>query len=197
MHGDRRGSSCCSLADLVVGRERLQSCRFPVQEGVRNHGSYLQVLPVDGPSRPAASLVVLPAESFLYRHRVIHSLSMKDPAEDEMDFVPDEELGDVASAGAKLKKLKDELIQVKGERQEYLDGWQRCKADSVNSRKETLAHAERLGERAKEGLVEDIIPALDGFDMAAGSPAWESLDAGWRSGIEQIRSQLLDVLSRH
>ncbi len=117
--------------------------------------------------------------------------------DEEINFEPDEELGEVAAAGAKLKKLKEELALVKTERQEYLDGWQRCKADTVNSRKETLAQAERLGVRAKENLIEDIIPVLDGFDMAAGSSAWENLDAGWRNGIEQIRNQLLEVLSRH
>ncbi len=115
----------------------------------------------------------------------------------EVNFEPDEDLGDVGAAQAKLKKLKDELAEVKAQRQEYLDGWQRCKADSVNARKEMLASAERLGTRAKEELIADIIPALDGFDMATGSPAWEKMDAGWRSGIEQIRNQLLDVLSRH
>ena len=121
-----------------------------------------------------------------------------EPDEDPSRLVEDEaELGDVAGAQAKLKKLKDELAAVKAERQEYLDGWQRCKADSVNARKEMLASAERLGVRAKEELLADIIPALDGFDMAAGSSAWEKMDAGWRSGIEQIRNQLLDVLSRH
>ena len=123
-------------------------------------------------------------------------MSDVDP-EEEINFEPDEELGDVGAAQAKLKKLKDELTEVKAQRQEYLDGWQRCKADSVNARKETLATAERLGEKAKEGLIEDIIPALDGFDMAASSPAWQTIDAGWRSGIEHIRNQLLDVLSRH
>lgn len=123
-------------------------------------------------------------------------MSDVDPDE-EINFEPEEELGDVGAAQAKLKKLKDELAEVKAQRQEYLDGWQRCKADSVNARKETLATAERLGEKAKEGLIEDIIPALDGFDMAASSPAWQTIDAGWRSGIEHIRNQLLDVLSRH
>ena len=33
--------------------------------------------------------------------------------------------------------------------------------------------------------------------MAAGSAAWESVDASWRTGIEHIRSQLLDVLTRN
>ena len=115
----------------------------------------------------------------------------------DVDFEPEEELGDVAAAQAKLKKLKDELVKTKAEKQEYLDGWQRCKADSVNARKDLLASAERQGARAKESLIEDIIPALDGFDLAAGSPAWESVDAGWRSGIDQIRNQFLDVLARN
>ena len=121
----------------------------------------------------------------------------KHEPDQEVSFEPDEELGDVGAAQAKLKKLKDELAEVKAQRQEYLDGWQRCKADSVNARKEMVASAQRQGERAKEDLIADIIPALDGFDIAAGSPAWEKMDAGWRSGIEQIRNQLLDVLSRH
>lgn len=123
---------------------------------------------------------------------------MNDIAPDEeINFEPEEDLGDVAAAQAKLKKLKDELAEVKAQRQEYLDGWQRSKADSVNLRRETLGEAARMGERAKEGLVEDIIPVLDGFDMAASSPTWQTMDAGWRSGIEHIRNQLLEVLARH
>ena len=121
-------------------------------------------------------------------------------AEEEMndiDFEPEDEMGTVGAVKAKMDKLRDELEKVKAERQEYLDGWQRAKADSINTRKDVLASAEREGKRAKENLIEDIIPALDGFDLAAGSPAWESVDAGWRSGVDQIRNQLLDVLSRH
>ena len=110
---------------------------------------------------------------------------------------PEEELGDLGAAQAKLKKLKDELARVKTERQEYLDGWQRCKADSVNARKDALASADRAAARIKENLIEDIIPVLDGFDMAAGSAAWASVDEQWRSGIDRIRNQLLDTLGRH
>lgn len=115
----------------------------------------------------------------------------------EVDFEPEEELGDVAAARAKLKKLKDELEKVKAERQEYLDGWQRSKADAVNARREAIRDGECAGIRAKESFIEDLIPALDSFDMAAGSPAWETVDTEWRQGIEQIQNQLLDALSRH
>ncbi len=116
---------------------------------------------------------------------------------EDVHIEPEEELGDLGAAQAKLKKLKEELAKIKQERQEYLDGWQRCKADSVNARRDALASADKAAVRIKENLIEDVIPALDGFDMAAGSLAWESVDAGWRSGIDQIRNQLLDVLNRH
>ena len=121
----------------------------------------------------------------------------KDEGLNDVDFEPEDELGSVGAMKAKMQKLRDELEKAKAERQEYLDGWQRCKADSVNSRREALESGERQGARAKESLMEDIIPTLDGFDLAAGTPAWESVDAGWRSGIDQIRNQLLDVLARH
>lgn len=115
----------------------------------------------------------------------------------EVDFEPEDELGGEGAAKAKLKKLREELEKAKEERQQYLDGWQRCKADSVNARKEALEQGERAGKRALLSLVEEIIPALDSFDMAAGSEAWAEVSEGWRGGMEQVRNQLLDALARN
>jgi molecular chaperone GrpE len=121
----------------------------------------------------------------------------EDEQKDDVDFEPEDEMGSVGAVKAKMQKLRDELETTKAERQEYLDGWQRCKADSVNARKEAFTQAERATTRAKESLIEEIIPVLDGFDMAAGSPAWETVDTQWRGGMEQIRNQLLEVLSHN
>lgn len=117
--------------------------------------------------------------------------------EDDVDFEPEEDLGDIGAAQAKLKKLRDELEKVKKERQEYLDGWQRCKADSVNLKKDVEARASRTAELLREELIHDIIPALDSFDMAAGSEAWAEVSDGFRSGMEHVRNQLIDALKRH
>lgn len=116
---------------------------------------------------------------------------------DELQFEAEEELGDVGAAQAKLKKLRDELAEVKKARQEYLDGWQRCKADSVNARKDAEARAARSAEVLREALVHDIIPALDSFDMAAGSEAWAEINDGWRNGMERVRDQLIEALRQH
>ena len=116
---------------------------------------------------------------------------------DEIDFEPEDEMGTIGAAQAKIKKLRDELLEAKTKRDEYLDGWQRCKADSVNARKEAALANDRAHGRGKESVFEDIIPVLDSFDMATGSEAWAMVDENWRTGMDQIRNQLLGVLSRH
>lgn len=115
--------------------------------------------------------------------------------EDESDS--DMKRGATADATAKIAKLKAELAEVKEQRQEYLDGWQRCKADTVNARKEALASAERSAQRALENFIEELLPAIDGFDMAAASESWGTVDEVWRTGIGHIHNQLLEVLGSH
>ena len=116
---------------------------------------------------------------------------------EETHFEPEEELGDAAAALAKIKKLRDELAKVKTERQEYLDGWQRCKADSVNLKKEAEARASRVAELLREELIHDIIPALDSLDMASESEAWASVSDGFRSAMEHLPTQLAGQFWRH
>lgn len=115
------------------------------------------------------------------------------PGEGDFELENDE-----AGAGLqseKLKKLRSELEKCKAEKQEYLVGWQRCKADSINARKDAVLMAERSGNRSRDALIEDIIPALDSFDMAIASDAWKTMDANWRMGMENVRSQLITALS--
>jgi len=121
----------------------------------------------------------------------------KGEEQDDVDFEPEDELGSVGAVKAKLEKLKDELEKVKKERQEYLDGWQRAKADAVNTRRETIQEGQRAADRVRESFIHDLISPLDSFDLASGSPAWETIDKEWRSGMEQVRNQFLNVLQRH
>lgn len=116
---------------------------------------------------------------------------------DEMDFEPEEELGSIGAAQAKIKKLRAELKDAQQKRDEYLAGWQREKADAINMKKELAHDAIRMGARVKQGIVEDILPALDSFDMAASSEAWGQIDDGWRNGMENVQNQLLEALRRN
>ena len=115
---------------------------------------------------------------------------------------PDLEAGDDPAAegpamAAKLAKLREKLVACESSKAEYLAGWQRAKADLVNGSKRHEEERRRFATRGEEAVLHEILPALDAFDMAmANREAWEKVDAGWRQGVEFIRSQLLGTLSR-
>lgn len=109
--------------------------------------------------------------------------------------VEPEETGEDLAHG-KIEKLKADLEAIKKERQEYLDGWQRCKADAINARRDMDRDVERRSGRLRDSLIEELLPALDAFDMASASADWETLPEGWRGGMEHVRSQLLAALKK-
>jgi molecular chaperone GrpE len=100
--------------------------------------------------------------------------------------------------GEAIKKLKEKLKKAEAEKQEYLTGWQRTKAEMVNARKRDDEERKEFMKFANSGLIEELIPVLDSFDMAMGNKeAWEKADKNWRIGVEYIYSQLMKVLSEN
>ncbi len=114
--------------------------------------------------------------------------------EEGADVVYDDE----ATPVDQIKKLREKVKELTKEKQEYLDGWQRARADYQNFKKQTEDSRKDMIKFATEGLLEEIIPALDAFDLAMGNKvAWEKVDANWRKGIEYIYAQLVGVLDSH
>lgn len=111
---------------------------------------------------------------------------------EDAEFVPDEETVSI-EAQKKLKKLKDDIIKCHTEKQEYLDGWQRAKAELINYKKDEGKRMEEVGQFVRLRLVEDILPALDSFDLALGKGIPKEVERG----IILIRSQLEDILKKH
>ncbi len=98
---------------------------------------------------------------------------------------------------AQLKKLKDMLADCKKEKQEYLSGWQRARADLVNERMASEKRSRQISELAQEEIISDLMPILDSFDMAfANKEAWGKVDKNWRIGVENIHSNIISVLSK-
>ncbi len=91
--------------------------------------------------------------------------------------------------------LKDKLAVCLKEKQEYLDNWQRDKAEFLNARKRDAEDNQRFRKFAAEGLVEELLPVLESFNMAfSNKEAWEGVPKNWRTGVEYIANQLKGVL---
>jgi len=88
----------------------------------------------------------------------------------------------------------DELSKCQKERDEYLDGWKRAKADLINYKKDEAKRFEAVVKFANEAIIRDLINVLDSFDLAL--VALEK-EAKAEKGIYLIRAQLEDILRQN
>ena len=65
----------------------------------------------------------------------------------------------------KLEDLKKKLEECQKEKDEYLAGWQRARADILNYKKEEMERIEEILKYAGEELILKILPILDNFDL--------------------------------
>ena len=85
----------------------------------------------------------------------------------------------------------DPLETCEKEKKEYLEGWQRTKADFINYKKEEGRRMEDMARFLISGALGDMLPVLDSFDLA-----FKSLDKSQERDVLMIKTQLLDVLRR-
>lgn len=117
---------------------------------------------------------------------------------DDVEFVESTEDGDVLPADQKMKKLQEKIKSLEKEKTEYLDGWQRARADYANLRKQTDEDKKRLRTFIEQNFIAELLPVVDSFGMAMNNKeAWEKVDPNWRTGVEYIYSQLMNVLKDH
>lgn len=97
-----------------------------------------------------------------------------------------------------LKKLRADLKQVKAEKEEYLTGWQKERADFANYKKEEDTRRAMFTEAVRERILSGFLGVMDSFSMAfANKEAWEKVDASWRKGVEYIYSQMSGVFEEY
>lgn len=80
------------------------------------------------------------------------------------------------------------------ERDEYLDGWQRSRAELVNYKKDEAKRIDDMMKFANGALIRDLIVVLDNFELAI--MAMEK-QGSVEQGIYLIKAQLEDILKQY
>src|SRR2546425_10607990 len=83
----------------------------------------------------------------------------------------------------------DELEAVTRERDDYLDGLQRLKAEFDNYRKRAARDQESLVSRAHERLVKELLPVLDDLERALEAAAQHE-EAKLEEGVRLVQRSL-------
>jgi len=75
----------------------------------------------------------------------------------------------------KIKKLREKLKRCQKEKEEYLTGWQRAKADLINFQRRQEQTQTELKNYFQENLLRDLLSILDSLESAEIKPIQEQL----------------------
>lgn len=97
-----------------------------------------------------------------------------------------------------LKKFRADLKACQKEKEEYLTGWQKERADFANYRRQEEDRKVVFSEAVRERILSRFLSVIDSFNMAfANKEAWEKVDNTWRKGVEYIYSQLNAIFEEY
>jgi len=120
-----------------------------------------------------------------------------EPQEEVSEVVYDADIDsdNMSDPKEKIAKLKEKIKKLTAEKDEYMNGWQRERADFVNFKKRSEEERKDYIKFANENLLEEMLTVLESFDMAfMNKEQWNSVPQNWRVGVEYIHSQLVKIL---
>lgn len=121
-------------------------------------------------------------------------MSKHKPHVDDIEFESEED----NTPADKLKSLRLKLATAEDKAKEYLDGWQRARADYANLQKSEGELRNKTALQAKKTLLLDLINLADTFELARGDEtALAKVPVAWQQGFEHIHKELLNILNRH
>lgn len=122
--------------------------------------------------------------------------------QDEQELIQEEENSnedadlDLDMAKGKIIKLKERIKKCSKEKEEYLDGWQRAKAEMINYRRRQEEQSAEWLKMAQAGLIKDLLPMLDTLEAG-----FKNYDLRFKNEenikVKPIRDQLLDILKKY
>jgi len=86
--------------------------------------------------------------------------------------------------------LKNELEKLQKDKDEYLNGWKRAKADLINYQKDEGKRFEEMMNYSREMVIGDLVPVLDSMELALKAEPQND-------GLQRIKIQLEDMLKKY
>jgi len=131
---------------------------------------------------------------------------MNDEEIDDLEEITDEnietqepELEDVEGlSNHKMKDLREKIARLDTEKKEILEESQRTRAEFLNAKRRLEEERAQDRKRIQRQHVEELLPLCDSFQMAMGNTEiWEKADKSWRTGVEGISMQLMNILNSY
>jgi molecular chaperone GrpE len=142
-----------------------------------------------------------PKEEFIDPESSENSQAIKDNGQPE-EIETNQDLADVGermedesiSAEEKLELIKAAWEASEAKATEYLDGWQRAKAEFANYKKRVLRDREQYNQEAVGKVAKNYLSAIDDLERALKNIPQNEESLAWANGIELIYRKLVTAL---
>jgi molecular chaperone GrpE len=126
----------------------------------------------------------------------LEDVNMVNDANNVHSDTSEEVLGETAPAGeqADIEALQNELQVWQAKANEYLDGWQRSRAEFANYKKRIEREQAQTYQNATASVIKRYLDVLDDLDRALKNRPDQGDGAVWAGGVELIYRKLLSIL---
>lgn len=127
---------------------------------------------------------------------VEHKKTKKTHSENEVDSYPAQdqvEAIDTAS-NKELQRLAQELQDWQAKAEEYLDGWQRSRAEFTNYKKRIEREQSQVYQNAAASIFKRFLDVLDDLDRALQNRPLDGEGAAWAEGIDLVYRKFSSIL---
>lgn len=115
----------------------------------------------------------------------------------EGEVSPEEiEEGAPAEGEDELAALNAALAEAEARAAEYLDGWQRARAEFANYRRRQEQQRKQMQVAAKANVLVQLLPVMDDLKRALEAMPEEIEGDSWVSGVEQVQRKWQAALER-
>jgi len=114
-------------------------------------------------------------------------LEVEEISEEEVEALEEEQAEDAID---ELAVLQEELEQAKAKEAEYLDGWQRARAELANARKRFQRDQVQAYTNAQADVLKHVLPIVDDFERALETLPGNLSGLTWIEGVLLIRRKL-------
>jgi molecular chaperone GrpE len=122
-----------------------------------------------------------------------HILQEAQPEIVEPTEIPEITPAEQASA-QEFEELRDELARTRAQADEYLEGWQRARAEFANYKKRIEREQSQVYQTAAGSVIKRFLGVLDDLERALKNRPPTGDGAIWAEGIELVYRKLVSIL---
>jgi molecular chaperone GrpE len=119
-----------------------------------------------------------------------------DEAVAEAADLEEAEGGEKLAVEEEIAALQRELAEAREQADEYLDGWQRARAELANYKKRVEQDQENARQMAGISHLAKLLPVLDDFERAFQTLPPELSEEPWVDGVNMVQRKLQQVIEQ-